>query len=521
MEKVEETVLPQMPSYFKNGRFYINAPYKDHVEVRKLGGYWDAGEKKWYFTKGADKPKFEKWLDELQIAEPIPEGYESKQQEQGEIKDEADSADSVTQQKLDKTDELIKKLEEGIKNIFTSEKYSDYLKTIARFPSYSFSNTVLIYMTNPNATLVTTYAKMKSEFGYHVKEGEHGIHILRPNKYSKSVDSTVQEIGRYIINNGESRIGQYIFTGDGAAAYNIYRRRNQDAVLFRQNVSENQLRSFVKDYVIGKEFAYPPFLPYSVFDISQASPIMIKDKDSNEVMDPKAQQLTLSLVDKVHEQDIKEVATIYEAVARISDVPIQYDAPMRREKGYYSHDGFINITNSNEPTQALKTLVHEITHSRLHSNQLSEKSKRQKKVEAESVAYVICQYYGIDTSDYSFGYVAGWSDGKELNVLKSSFSTIQKESYRMISEINQQLEKVRTIDLTQDALFLDNVIFKNGDIIKDELYVPEEMDNIEEAEPDFFYITYKIEEQGRELPCCLFFAKSVRSLTYKQNDIAI
>ena len=286
---------------------------------------------------------------------------------------------------------ILKSLETGVENIFTGDKYAQYLQTMSKFHRYSFNNTLLIAMQRPDATLVTGYRNWQT-MGRQVKKGEKGITILAPAP--------------------------------------IKRKREQE--ILDQN-NKPLLDGNGKPKTEEVEVVIPRFKPTTVFDISQT------DGEPIETLAP--EELTEAVAD--YELFMK-------AITEISPVPIRFDEIEGEAKGYYhSVDKEIVIQKGMSDSQTIKTAIHETGHARLHDKDLMaeqgiEKDRLTKEVEAESVAYCVCSAFGVDTSEYSFPYIAGWSSGRDMKELKTSMDTIRKTAGEMIDEISEKLQELFT-----------------------------------------------------------------------------
>ena len=303
-----------------------------------------------------------------------------------------------------KVQEITDKLEEGLKEIFESEKYKTYLSTMSKFHNYSFNNTLLIAMQKPEATLVAGYKAWQKNFERHVNKGEKAIRILAP------------------------------------APYKIKEERDKlDPVTREMMFDENGMPQ--KEQV---EVTIPAFRAVSVFDVSQT--------DGKPIPELEAQEL-LSTVEGYED--------FVQALMNVAPVPIGFEDIPGDSKGYFhTEEKRIAVQENMSESQTLKTMVHEVAHSMLHNNEINRddlmeapaKDRNTKEVEAESVAYTVCQHFGIDTSDYSFGYIAGWSSGKDMNELKSSLDTIRKTASELITGIEgalQELQLNRAIEKEQ------------------------------------------------------------------------
>ena len=286
---------------------------------------------------------------------------------------------------------ILKSLETGVENIFTGDKYAQYLQTMSKFHRYSFNNTLLIAMQRPDATLVTGYRNWQT-MGRQVKKGEKGITILAPAP--------------------------------------IKRKREQE--ILDQN-NKPLLDGNGKPKTEEVEVVIPRFKPTTVFDISQT------DGEPIETLAP--EELTEAVAD--YELFMK-------AITEISPVPIRFDEIEGEAKGYYhSVDKEIVIQKGMSDSQTIKTAIHETGHARLHDKDLMaeqgiEKDRLTTEVEAESVAYCVCSAFGVDTSEYSFPYIAGWSSGRDMKELKTSMDTIRKTAGEMIDELSEKLQELFT-----------------------------------------------------------------------------
>ena len=284
---------------------------------------------------------------------------------------------------------ILKSLETGVENIFTGDKYAQYLQTMSKFHRYSFNNTLLIAMQRPDATLVTGYRNWQS-MGRQVKKGEKGITILAPAP--------------------------------------IKRKREQE--ILDQN-HKPLLDADGKPRTEEVEVVIPRFKPTTVFDISQT------DGEPIENLAPE------ELTEAVADYDL-----FMEAITAVSPVPIRFDEIAGEAKGYYhSGDKEIVIQKGMSESQTIKTAIHETGHARLHDKDIMEKQgiekdRLTKEVEAESVAYCVCSAFGVDTSEYSFPYIAGWSSNRDMKELKASMDIIRKTAGEMIDELSDNLQEL-------------------------------------------------------------------------------
>ena len=289
--------------------------------------------------------------------------------------------------------EITDKLEQGIKELFESERFKEYLRTMSKFYNYSFNNTLLIAMQKPEATYVAGYTSWQRNFDRQVMKGEKGIKILAPAPYKaqeerEKIDPVTQKP---------------VIGADG------------------KTVTETV------------EVLRPAFKVVSVFDVSQT--------DGKELPD--------IIVDEL-KGTVENYEAFFDALRQESPVPISFEDIPGGAKGFFSPvESRIAIQEGMSEIQTVKTAIHEIAHAKLHAVKPDEKAapedkkdRHTKEVEAESVAYTVCQRYGIETSDYSFGYIAGWSSGKETKELKSSLDTIRKTAAEMIEGIDAKLKEL-------------------------------------------------------------------------------
>ena len=302
-------------------------------------------------------------------------------------------------------------IEQGIKELFESEKYMRYLSVMSRFHRYSVNNTMLIYMQKPDATLVAGYNKWKNQFERHVKKGEHGITIIAPTPFKKKIEE--QKL--------DPDTKAPILDAEGKA------------------VMEE------------REVEIPMFRPVKVFDVSQTDGKPLPE-------------LASSLSGSVQNYEI-----FMEALRRSAPVPLSVEPMAANMDGYFSPDQQrIAIRAGMSEVQTVSAAVHEIAHSKLHNYAKAQeeaaragdkeppkkKDRNTEEVEAESISYAVCQYYGIQTGENSFGYIANWSQGKELPELRASLETINKAAGELIADIDRHYKvicKERCIDLAAQS----------------------------------------------------------------------
>ena len=310
-------------------------------------------------------------------------------------------ADAKTEKQ--KVQEITEKLEQGIKELFESEKYKTYLNTMSKFHNYSFNNTMLIAMQKPDATLVAGFKAWQKNFDRHVKKGEKGIRILAPAPYKiKEEQEKLDPV------TGEIML-------------------DKNGIPITEEV----------------EIKIPAFRVVPVFDVSQT--------DGKELPDIGINELSGS---------VEDYEDFMQALTEVSPVPITYEDIDGDAKGYFhTTDHRIAIQEGMSQSQTVKTAIHEVAHAKLHDRERNQeidtvldKDRNTKEVEAESVAYTVCQHFGIDTSDYSFGYIAGWSSDRDMKELKSSLDTIRKTASELITGIEDrlaELQKDRAVEQEQ------------------------------------------------------------------------
>ena len=284
-------------------------------------------------------------------------------------------------------DSIMQSLESGVEELFTSNRYQEFLKTMAKFHNYSFNNTMLIAMQRPDATLVTNYKNWQS-MGRQVMKGEKGITIIAPAPYKKMKEKEVLD-------------------------------ENQRPIMGTDGKPKTE----------QVEVTVPHFKAVTVFDIAQTS---------GEPIQTLAPELLTAAV--------QDFDSFMQAIQKISPVPIRFDEIDGNANGYYHNaDKEIVIKKGLSESQTLKTAIHETVHAKLHDKEIMEslgveKDRLTKEVEAESVAYCVCSSFGLDTSDYSFPYIAGWSSSREMKEMKASMDVIRKTAGEMIDQLTEELE---------------------------------------------------------------------------------
>ena len=310
--------------------------------------------------------------------------------------------------------ELTDKLEQGLQDLFNSDSYRNYLRTMSKFHNYSFNNTLLIAMQKPDATLVAGYKAWQKNFERHVNKGEKAIRILAPAPYKikeerDKIDPVTQEL---------------LLDKDG-------------------NPQKEEV-----------EITIPAFRAVSVFDVAQTDGKPIPELAAKELL-----------------SDVEGYQDMIRAVEAISPVPIELEEIAGDSKGYYDREAKrIAVQENMSESQTLKTMIHEVAHSKLHSKEVEQdeqmkKDRNTKEVEAESIAYTVCQHFGIDTSDYSFGYIAGWSSGRDTKELRSSMDTIRRTASELITGIEEQLQELqRNREVSQEQTKESILLIQNTDL---------------------------------------------------------
>ena len=302
------------------------------------------------------------------------------------------SIELKSEKSADRLKEITDRLEQGVTELFESERYKEYLRVMARFHNYSFNNTLLIAMQCPGATRLAGFQTWK-KFGRHVKKGEKGIKVIAPAPYKTTIT----------VGKSDPHTLQPILGADG------------------KPVKEE------------KEVVVPRYKVVSTYDVSQT-----EGKPLPTIATP-----LMGSVDSFDD--------FIAALEQVSPVPIGFEDISGSAHGYYSPmEKRIAVRDGLSEQQTLKTLIHEISHAKLHEVDLSKPKDERPQIDrqtmecqAESVAFTVCQHFGLDTSGYSFGYVAGWSSGKELKELRSSLEVIRNTAAEIIDSVESQLQELR------------------------------------------------------------------------------
>ena len=396
--------------YYLNdsGLFVVPDPWKPAIDTDRLGSFIANEEQGTFTDYGYILRTSDEW-QRVHEGQPVPEEYRvmaypapeilrEESKVQPEAATPAKAPQPVTpillngQNSAERMKEITDRLETGIQELFESERYKAYLTTMSKFHSYSFNNTLLIAM--QGGQLVAGYNKWRDDFHRNVKKGEKAIKILAPAPFKAKKE--VQKLDAQ---------GRPVMGKDG------------------KPVTEVQ------------EIQVPAFKIVSVFDVSQT--------EGEPLPSIGVEELTGS---------VERYGEFFKALEQTSPVPIGFEDIPGGSHGYYHlTEKRIAIQEGMSELQTLKTAIHEIAHSKLHAidpeapaiEQADRPDSRTREVQAESVAYAVCQHYGLDTSDYSFGYVAGWSSGKDLKELKASLETIRATAHELISTIDGHLAQLQ------------------------------------------------------------------------------
>ena len=396
--------------YYLNdsGLFVVPDPWKPAIDTERLGSFIASEEQGTFTDYGYILRTSDEW-QRVHEGQPVPEQYRvmaypapeilrEESKTQPEAAAPAKAPQPVTpillngQNSAERMKEITDRLETGIQELFESERYKAYLTTMSKFHSYSFNNTILIAM--QGGQLVAGYNKWRDDFHRNVKKGEKAIKILAPAPFKAKKE--VQKLDAQ---------GRPVMGKDG------------------KPVTEVQ------------EIQVPAFKIVSVFDVSQT--------EGEPLPSIGVEELTGS---------VERYGEFFKALEQTSPVPIGFEDIPGGSHGYYHlTEKRIAIQEGMSELQTLKTAIHEIAHSKLHAidpeapaiEQADRPDSRTREVQAESVAYAVCQHYGLDTSDYSFGYVAGWSSGKDLKELKASLETIRATAHELITTIDGHLAQLQ------------------------------------------------------------------------------
>ena len=396
--------------YYLNdsGLFVVPDPWKPAIDTERLGSFIANEEQGTFTDYGYILRTSDKW-QRVHEGQPVPEEYRVMAypapeilREESKVQPEAAAPTKAPQpvtpillngqNSAERMKEITDRLETGIQELFESERYKAYLTTMSKFHSYSFNNTLLIAM--QGGQLVAGYNKWRDDFHRNVRKGEKAIKILAPAPFKAKKE--VQKLDAQ---------GRPVMGKDGKPVTEV------------------------------KEIQVPAFKIVSVFDVSQT--------EGEPLPSIGVEELTGS---------VERYGEFFKALEQTSPVPIGFEDIPGGSHGYYHlTEKRIAIQEGMSELQTLKTAIHEIAHSKLHAidpeapaiEQADRPDSRTREVQAESVAYAVCQHYGLDTSEYSFGYVAGWSSGKDLKELKASLETIRATAHELITTIDGHLAQLQ------------------------------------------------------------------------------
>ena len=364
----------------------------DHIITGRNGNYYSFRDKGEFPDS---RVRFSTRVEDIDLTKGMVTEATAPYEEVTDTKEKGDVRDIPTVQTATiplpvqgkDVDSIMQSLESGVEELFTSNRYQEFLKTMAKFHNYSFNNTMLIAMQRPDATLVTSYKNWQS-MGRQVMKGEKGITIIAPAPYKKMKEKEVLD-------------------------------ENQRPIMGTDGKPKTE----------QVEVTVPHFKAVTVFDIAQTSGKPIQ-----------------TLAPELLTAAVQDFDSFMQAIQKISPVPIRFDEIDGNANGYYHNaDKEIVIKKGLSESQTLKTAIHETAHAKLHDKEIMEslgveKDRLTKEVEAESVAYCVCSSFGLDTSDYSFPYIAGWSSSREMKEMKASMDVIRKTAGEMIDQLTEELE---------------------------------------------------------------------------------
>ena len=353
----------------------------------------------------------------------------------------------MADEKINPIKEITDKLEKGIAELFESEKYKTYLGTMSKFHNYSFNNTLLIALQKPDATYIAGFDSWKKNFDRHVNKGERGIKIIAPMEYKKKIEQDVID----------PVTGKPVFDAKG-------------------NIKTEEV-----------EIKVPSYHAVTVFDVSQTAGKELPQLGVAELI-----------------SGVEGYKDMISALENVAPVPIERADIASGAKGYFSpSEQKIVIQKDMSEAQTMKTLIHEISHSltddkenqRLDVDVPENRTRGTKEVTAESVAYTVCQHFGIETSDYSFGYIAGWSSGKDMKELKESMDLIRKTSSKLITGIENELN---TIYKAREQEEEKTETEFSRDIIEEDNALPEDVEQAKDllSAVDAYQPNVKVEEKS-------------------------
>lgn len=420
IDELDELELPEeAKKYFKYEEYGRDAVQKDRGQFTEQGYIYNNGNtfSQWYNGRENDIPNEYRVMGFPEPERPTPDKLEkdeaAPEQEEPQPGTPTGSPPPprpvnpiilTADKPAEKIKEITDRLEQGITELFDSERYKEYLQVMSKFHNYSFNNTLLIAMQKPDASLIAGFNAWKNNFGRNVMRGEKGIRILAPSPYKI----------RQEVEKKDPQTGKTVTDSNG------------------------------KPVTETKEIQIPAYKVVAVFDVSQT--------EGRELPSISANELT---------GDVEQYEDFFAALEKTSPVPMGFEKIEGGAHGYYHlEEKRIAIDEGMSQLQNLKTAIHEIAHAKLHDIDLNapeqpdRPDRRTREVQAESIAYTVCQHYGLDTSDYSFGYVAGWSSGRELAELKTSLETIRATAAEIINSIDghfAELQKEREAAKAQEA----------------------------------------------------------------------
>ena len=418
IDELDELELPEeAKKYFKYEEYGHDAVQKDRGQFTEQGYIYNNGNtfSQWYNGRENDIPQEYKAMSFPEPERPTPDKLEKDEAAPGQETAESQPPPQprpvnpiilTADKPAEKLKEITDRLEQGITELFDSERYKEYLQVMSKFHNYSFNNTLLIAMQKPDASLIAGFNAWKNNFGRNVMRGERGIRILAPSPYKI----------RQEVEKKDPQTGKTVIGADG------------------------------KPVTETKEIQIPAYKVVAVFDVSQT--------EGRELPSISANELT---------GDVEQYEDFFAALKKTSPIPMGFEKIEGNAHGYYHlEEKRIAIDEGMSQLQNLKTAIHEIAHAKLHDidlnapqeEQADRPDRRTREVQAESIAYTVCQHYGLDTSDYSFGYVAGWSSGRELAELKTSLETIRATAAEIINTIDghfAELQKAREAAKEQEA----------------------------------------------------------------------
>ena len=401
IDELDELELPEeAKKYFMYEEYGRDAAINDGGRFTEQGYIYNNKNTftEWYNGRENDIPKEYKVMSfpqpEQSYMDAAAPGQEVRAAEQPTEPSPVIPIVLTSEKPAEKLKEITDRLEQGITELFDSERYREYLRVMSKFHNYSFNNTLLIAMQKPDASLVAGFSAWKNNFERNVMKGQKGIKIIAPSPFK--VKQEMQKIDPH----------------------------TQKPVIGKDG----------KPVTEEKEITIPAYKVVTVFDVSQT--------EGKELPDIAVDELT---------GDVDRYKDFFAALEKTSPVPIAFEKIEGGSHGYYHlADKRIALNEGMSELQTLKTAIHEIAHAKLHDIDLNAPKDEQprvdrntREVEAESVAYTVCQHYGLDTSDYSFGYVAGWSSGRELAELKSSLETIRSAAAEIINSIDGHIAEIQ------------------------------------------------------------------------------